>query len=117
LLHLHDWQAMPAVLLRDVAYAGYPRISGAAVMSRSTTWLTKAGSPREQLAGLAAPTRSRQLVKPLTDGLLLLREGVKRAELVNTVSPGYAAGGSDAGLRDGHGGSCWRGWATASGES
>jgi starch synthase len=46
---------------------------------------------RKQLAGLAAPDEIAQLVGPHADGLLLLREGVKRAELVNTVSPGYAA--------------------------
>lgn len=90
-LHLHDWQAMPAVLLRDVAYAGYPRISGAAVMVTIHNLAYQGWLSREQLAGLAAPDEIAQLVKPLTDGLLLLREGVKRAELVNTVSPGYAA--------------------------
>jgi glycogen/starch synthases, ADP-glucose type len=46
---------------------------------------------RKQLAGLFGPDEISQLVGPHADGLLLLREGVKRAELVNTVSPGYAA--------------------------
>jgi len=31
-LHLHDWQALPAVVLRDCAYEAYPLISRAAVM-------------------------------------------------------------------------------------
>ena len=31
-LHLHDWQAAPAVVLRDCAYQAYPLISRAAVM-------------------------------------------------------------------------------------
>jgi starch synthase len=90
-LHLHDWQAMPAVLLRDVAYAGYPRISAAAVMVTIHNLAYQGWLSREQLAGLAAPDEIPQLVAPLADGLLLLREGIKRAELVNTVSPGYAA--------------------------
>jgi starch synthase len=90
-LHLHDWQAMPAVLLRDVAYAGYPRISGAAVMVTIHNLAYQGWLSRKQLAGLVAPDEIAQLVGPLADGLLLLREGIKRAELVNTVSPGYAA--------------------------
>ena len=90
-LHLHDWQAMPTVLLRDVVYAGYPRISAAAVMITIHNLAYQGWLSREQLAGLAAPDEIVQLVAPLADGLLLLREGIKRAELVNTVSPGYAA--------------------------
>ena len=90
-LHLHDWQAMPAVLLRDVAYAGYPRISSAAVMVTIHNLAYQGWLSREQLAGVAAPDEIAQLVGRHADGLLLLREGIKRAELVNTVSPGYAA--------------------------
>ena len=90
-LHLHDWQAMPAALLRDIAYAGYPRISGAAVMVTIHNLAYQGWLSREQLAGLAAPDEIAQLIGPHADGLLLLREGIKRAELANTVSPGYAA--------------------------
>jgi starch synthase len=90
-LHLHDWQSMPTVLFRDVAYAGYPKISGAAVMVTIHNLAYQGWLSREQLAGLAAPDEIAQLVLPKEDGLLLLREGIKRAELVNTVSPGYAA--------------------------
>ena len=90
-LHLHDWQAMPAVLLRDLAYAGYPRISAAAVMVTIHNMAYQGWLSRTQLAGLFGPDEIAQLVGPHADGLLLLREGVKRAELVNTVSPGYAA--------------------------
>jgi starch synthase len=90
-LHLHDWQSMPAVLLRDVAYAGYPRISAAAAMVTIHNLAYQGWLSRAQLAGLAAPDEIAQLIGRHQDGLLLLREGVKRAELVNTVSPGYAA--------------------------
>ena len=89
-LHLHDWQAMPAVLLRDVAYAAYPRISSAAVMATIHNLAYQGWLSRAQLAGLATPDEIAQLVAPGEDGLLLLREGIQRAELVNTVSPGYA---------------------------
>jgi starch synthase len=91
LLHLHDWQSMPAVLYRDVAYEGYPRISDAAVMVTIHNLAYQGWLSREQLPGLATPDEIAELVGPKADGLLLLREGVKRAELVNTVSPGYAA--------------------------
>jgi starch synthase len=90
-LHLHDWQAMPAVLMRDIAYAGYPRINDAAVLVTLHNLAYQGWLSREQLAGLATPDEIAQLVKPSADGLLLLRDGIKRAELVNTVSPGYAA--------------------------
>jgi starch synthase len=90
-LHLHDWESMPAVLLRDVAYAGYPRISDAAVMVTIHNMAYQGWLSRKQLAGLATPDEIAQLIAPTADGLLLLREGIKRAELVDTVSPGYAA--------------------------
>ncbi len=89
-LHLHDWQATPAVLLRDVAYAGYPRISSAATMVTIHNMAYQGWLSREQLAGFATPDEIAQLVAPGAKGLLLLREGIQRAELVNTVSPGYA---------------------------
>jgi starch synthase len=90
-LHLHDWQSVPTVLLRDVAYEGYPRISNAAVMLTIHNLAYQGWLSHEQLAGLAAPDEIAELVGPRSDGLLLLGEGIKRAELVNTVSPGYAA--------------------------
>jgi starch synthase len=36
------------------------------------------------------PDELKQAMRPGSDGMLLLREGILRAELVNTVSPGYA---------------------------
>ncbi|MFI5258201.1 MAG: glycogen synthase [Candidatus Limnocylindrales bacterium] len=90
-LHLHDWQAMPAVLMRDCAYEGYPRISRAAVMVTIHNlayqgWLSRAGA-----AGMLFQDELKHFVPPDADGILLLREGIRHAELVNTVSPGYAA--------------------------
>ena len=89
-LHLHDWQAMPAVVLRDVAYAAYPRISKAAVMVTIHNLAYQGWLSRAQLKGLACPDEITAILKPDADGILLLREGIERAELVNTVSPGYA---------------------------
>jgi starch synthase len=89
-LHLHDWQSMPAVLYRDVAYEGYPLVSRAAVMVTIHNLAYQGWLTLEQLAGMATPDEIAELVAPGANGLLLLREGIKRAELVNTVSPGYA---------------------------
>jgi starch synthase len=89
-LHLHDWQAMPAVVLRDCAYEAYPLISRAAVMVTIHNLAYQGWLTREHAAGLLFPDEIKQAIKPLADGMLLLREGIERAELVNTVSPGYA---------------------------
>jgi starch synthase len=89
-LHLHDWQALPAVVLRDCAYEAYPLISRAAVMVTIHNLAYQGWLSRDQAAGMAFPDELAQALKPGADGLLLLREGIKRAELVNTVSPGYA---------------------------
>lgn len=90
-LHLHDWQAMPTVVLRDAAYEGYPMISRAAVMVTIHNLAYQGWLSRDQLAGLLFPDELAQALPPSADGMLLLREGIERAELVNTVSPGYAA--------------------------
>jgi starch synthase len=89
-LHLHDWQAMPAVLLRDCAYEAYPLISRAAVMVTIHNLAYQGWLTRDQAAGLAFPDELKQAIRPHADGIMLLREGIERAELVNTVSPGYA---------------------------
>src|SRR5450759_4081958 len=89
-LHLHDWQALPAVVLRDCAYEAYPLISRAAVMVTIHNLAYQGWLSCDQAAGMAFPDELAQVLPPTADGLLLLREGIERAELVNTVSPGYA---------------------------
>ena len=89
-LHLHDWQAMPAVILRDNAYEGYPLISRAAVMVTIHNLAYQGWLSRDQVAEMVFPDELAQAMRPGSDGMLLLREGILRAELVNTVSPGYA---------------------------
>ena len=90
-LHLHDWQAMPAVVLRDDAYQAYPLISRAAVMVTIHNLAYQGWLPRGAVAGMLFPDEMKQTLPAAADGMLLLREGIERAELVNTVSPGYAA--------------------------
>jgi starch synthase len=89
-LHLHDWQAVPAVILRDCAYEAYPLISRAAVMVTIHNLAYQGWLSAEQAAGMVFPDELAQSRPPESDGVLLLREGILRAELVNTVSPGYA---------------------------
>jgi starch synthase len=89
-LHLHDWQAMPAVILRDSAYEAYPLISRAAVMVTIHNLAYQGWLTCGQAAGMAFPDELALVLPPTADGLLLLREGIERAELVSTVSPGYA---------------------------
>ncbi len=89
-LHLHDWQAMPTAVLRDVAYEGYPLISRAAVMVTIHNLAYQGWLTRDQAAGMLFPDELAEAIKPADDGILLLREGIRRAELTNTVSPGYA---------------------------
>ena len=89
-LHLHDWQAMPAVVLRDIAYAAYPLISHAAVMVTIHNLAYQGWLDRNQAAGMLFPDELTQAMRRKAAGMLLLREGIERAELVNTVSPGYA---------------------------
>ena len=77
--------------MRDQMYAAYPRISGAAMMLTIHNLAYQGWLSREQMAGFATADEISNLVSPHADGVLLLREGIKRVELVNTVSPSYAA--------------------------
>ncbi len=84
---LHDWHAAPAVLQRDLAYAADPLVDGAAMTLTIHNLAYQGWVPRDCVAdlGLGAdppPGDAR--------GLNLLREGVLRADLLNTVSPTYA---------------------------
>jgi starch synthase len=85
-LHLHDWHAAPAAMFRDGPYRDD------AVLGRSAVLLTV-----HNLAyhGWVPPERVRELglaagAGPDGGGLDLLRDVIGRAELVNTVSPGFA---------------------------
>jgi starch synthase len=82
-LHLHDWHAAPAVLLRD-------GVLGASGWPGAATLLTV-----HNLAyhGWVEPAAVAQLGGALgwaAGGVDLLREAIERADLVNTVSPGFA---------------------------
>ncbi|HLX34797.1 MAG TPA: glycogen/starch synthase [Candidatus Limnocylindrales bacterium] len=90
ILHLHDWHAAPALLFRDGADRRDP------VLARTATLLTihnlayHGWTPADRLAELGIAARS-PLAGTNPDGLDLLGAAIDRADLVNTVSPGFAA--------------------------
>ena len=89
-LHLHDWHAVPALLSRDGRYAADPVVRTAAVLLTVHNLAYHGWTPADRLAGLdVAPGDG--VVPDGAPGLDLLAAGVARADLVNTVSPGFAA--------------------------
>ncbi|MFL5675688.1 MAG: glycogen synthase [Chloroflexota bacterium] len=89
-LHLHDWHTGPAAIYRDERYADDPIIGGAAILITLHNLAYHGWTPRSAVRQLGlAPGDG---VVPLkADGIDLLLAGIERAELVNTVSPGFAA--------------------------
>ena len=84
-LHGHDWQAGPALLLRDHRFATDPRLAGTATMLTCHNLAYHGWVPRERVAALDLPAGVGK-----ADGVDLLREAVAGADMVNTVSPTYA---------------------------
>ena len=89
-LHLHDWHTGPAAIFRDARYADDPIIGRAAILLTLHNLAYRGWTPRASLAQLALMPGD-GIVPPDADGLDLLLAGIERAELVNTVSPGFAA--------------------------
>lgn len=89
-LHLHDWQAGPAAVFRTLRYADDPILGGAAIVTtlHNLAYHGWTGNPSlDQLglvAGQGAPGQN-------PDGIDLLAAGIEAADIVNTVSPGFAA--------------------------
>jgi starch synthase len=105
-LHLHDWHTGPAVLLRDADLRDDPVVDRAAILLTLHNLAYHGWVPADRLGQLGrAPGDG--VVAPDADGLDLLLAGIERADLVNTVSPGFAAEalspemgmGLDGGLR------------------
>lgn len=119
LIHLHDWHAAPALLFRDAVPGAKPMTAARSEARRASA--AGAASAADALAPSTAPgpspiaalltihnlayhgwtpaDRLRELglapgdgvIPNGADGLDLLRAGIERADLVNTVSPGFAA--------------------------
>ncbi len=86
IIHGHDWEGAPALLLRRFTYADDPIIGSAATVLTCHNLAYHGWVTRSEVAG--------QLDLPPTvgarDGVDLLREGILAADVVNTVSPGFA---------------------------
>ena len=87
-LAVHDWHACPAVLQRDLAYAADPIVGGAAAVLTVHNPAYHGWIPRDRSVGLGLGIAGEAVGDAW--GVDLLAEGIRRAELVNTVSPGYA---------------------------
>jgi starch synthase len=88
-LHLHDWHTGPAAIFRDARYADDPILGRAAILITLHNLAYHGWTPRARLSQLGlAPGDG--VVTEDADGIDLLATGIERAELANTVSPGYA---------------------------
>jgi starch synthase len=84
-IHGHDWQAALALIYRDVHYAQDPLIGRAATVLTIHNLAYHGWVPRDRVAELQLPERIGEAA-----GVDLLREGIRAADLVTTVSPTYA---------------------------
>jgi starch synthase len=89
-LSLHDWHAAPAAIFRDRWYRDDPVVGGTAALMTIHNLAYHGWVPRERLRELGLAPGDNGIAKD-ADGLDLLRAGIERAELANTVSPGFAA--------------------------
>ncbi len=89
-LHLHDWHTAAAAILRQTVYRDDPTIGRAAILLTIHNLAFHGWTPAEDLRQLGlAPGDG--FVALDADGLDLLRSGIELAELVNAVSPTFAA--------------------------
>lgn len=103
IIHGHDWQASPALLSLRHRYAADPLLSGTATMLTCHNLAYHGWTPRSEAWQLDIPESV-----GAHDGVDLLREAVRSADMVNTVSPNYAresltpeyGAGLDDALRD-----------------
>lgn len=89
-LHLHDWHTGPAAIFRDAWYADDPVLGQAAILMTVHNLAYHGWTPRARLGQLGLVPGD-GVVAADADGIDLLASGIERAELVNTVSPGFAA--------------------------
>jgi len=84
-LHGHDWQSAPGLLLVRHRYGDEPILSGMATALTCHNLAYHGWTPRAEAWRLDLPARVGDAA-----GVDLLREGIAASDLVNTVSPTYA---------------------------
>ena len=89
-LHLHDWHTGPAAIQRDTRYADDPIVGGAAILITLHNLAYHGWTPRTALPQLGLRPGDGVVARD-AQGVDLLHAGIERAELANTVSPGFAA--------------------------
>lgn len=85
-LHAHDWQGALAVVYRDALYGSDPVVGPAATVLTIHNLAYHGWVPRERRGPLMLPEET----YGDAFGVDLLREGIRAADLVTTVSPTYA---------------------------
>ncbi|MBA2701819.1 MAG: glycogen synthase, partial [Chloroflexi bacterium] len=88
-LHLHDWHAGPAAIFRQERYADDPILGGAAIVMTLHNLAYHGWTPNAALGQLGLRAGN-EVPGQSADGIDLLAAGIEAAEIVNTVSPGYA---------------------------
>jgi starch synthase len=86
-IHIHDWHAAAAVLLRDGLLRSEPSIAGAAFVLTVHNLAYHGWTPARQVSELGLGPGA---LPKAADGLDLLKAGIGAVEVVNTVSPGFA---------------------------
>jgi starch synthase len=89
-LSLHDWHAAPAAIFRDRRYRDDPVLGKTAAVMTIHNLAYHGWVPRDRLRELGLAPGDDGIAAG-ADGIDLLRAGIERSELANTVSPGFAA--------------------------
>ena len=89
ILHLHDWHTGPATIQRDRDYAADPVLGRAAMLMTLHNLAYHGWTPLADVPQLGLAPGDGVVARD-ADGVDLLLAGIERAELVNTVSPGFA---------------------------
>jgi starch synthase len=86
IIHVHDWEGAPAVLLRRFVFDADPLVARAATVMTCHNLAYHGWVP----GAVAAEQLGLPDAVGAVDGVDLLREGILAADMVNTVSPGFA---------------------------
>ncbi len=89
ILHIHDWHSAPAAIQRDAWLADDPIIGRAAIVMTLHNLAYHGWTGLDELGQLGLVPGGGVLPAG-ADGVDLIREGIVRAEVANTVSPGFA---------------------------
>lgn len=91
-IHIHDWHTGPAALLRETALRADAMMRSAALVLTVHNLAYHGWTPADRVGELGLGDRRwPKLAGANADGIDLLRAGIELADLVNTVSPGFAA--------------------------